>query len=98
MDVAEFYTRPEQTEYTLFSSVGRLSFWGQSATFSVIKAVEARFTQCGLQSNLTYLGFRSDGAFLPVQNPVCRIEIIGEKLVFFSGNILPVVLGRTISR
>lgn len=77
MDVAEFYTRPGLVEYNLFAAAGRLSFWGSNATFSIIKAVEARFTQCAGSGNLTIVGFNSDGAFLAAPSPARRIEVIG---------------------
>lgn len=77
LDVAEFYTRPGLTEYNLFASSGRLSFWGPNATFTLMKTIEARFTQCVAPSNLTFIGFRSDGVFLPPPFRSRRIEVIG---------------------
>jgi hypothetical protein len=77
LDVATLYTSNEQVDYILFASAGRLSFSGDNATFSLIKAVEARFSQCASGGNLTFVSFSSDGEFLPPPVPERRIEVIG---------------------
>jgi hypothetical protein len=77
LDVATFYTSNEQVDYILFASAGRLSFSGDNATFSLIKAVEARFSQCANSGNLSFVSFSTDGEFLPPPVPERRIEVIG---------------------
>lgn len=81
LDVATFYTGYGLAEYPLFSSIGRLTFWGENATFILYKAVEARFTQCTGANNLTIIGFSSNTNFIPAANvPTRKIEVIGDSI------------------
>ena len=82
VDVATFYTRAGTAAYTLFGDAGRASFTGASAEFTLIKAVEARFTQCLPEggAGLGLLSFSSDGAFLPPAPRKRRMEVLGDSI------------------
>jgi hypothetical protein len=83
LDVASVYTGGgggAPTRVTLFSSPGRLTFWGAAAAFTVAKAVEARFTQCAGGQNLTLLGFEADAPFLPAPPATRRLEVVGDSI------------------
>jgi lysophospholipase L1-like esterase len=78
-DIAVLFTAPGQQNYTLFSSPSRANFWGATASFSLIKSVEARFTQCSAGA-LAFLSFSTDGVFLQAPEPERRMEIIGDSI------------------
>jgi lysophospholipase L1-like esterase len=80
LPVSTFYTSVGTNTYTLFASAGRLTFWGETATFSITKAVEARFTQCSSASPLTVLSFSADAPFLTPPPVTRRIEAIGDSI------------------
>ena len=82
VDVATFYTRKGTFEYTLFGDAGRANFIGAAAELTLIKAVEARFTQCLPENNtgLSLLTFSSDGAFLPPAPAKRRLEVLGDSI------------------
>jgi hypothetical protein len=82
VDVATFYTRSGTASYTLFGDAGRASFTGAAVEVSLIKAVEARFTQCLPEggAGLSLASFSSDGAFLPPAPRARRMEIIGDSI------------------
>lgn len=82
VDVAHFYTRVGTYEYTLFGDVGRANFVGDVAHFSLIKAVEARFTQCYPENNegLALKSFASDGVFVAPAPRARRLEFIGDSI------------------
>lgn len=82
LDVATFYTRAGTFNYTLFGDAGRSNFVGASAELTLVKAVEARFTQCdpSVGSGLSLDAFESDGAFLAPAARARRMEIIGDSI------------------
>jgi hypothetical protein len=88
VDVATFYTRAGTASYTLFGDAGRASFVGASAEVTLIKAVEARFTQCLPEggAGLGLLSFSTDGAFLPPAPRARRMELIGDSIT--AGDLL----------
>lgn len=82
VDVATFFTQRGVNTYVLFGDAGRASFIGSVAEFTLIKAVEARFTGCLPENGqgLTLLSFASDGAFVPPAPRARRLEIIGDSI------------------
>jgi len=101
--VATLYTAPAASRYVLFSSPARLNVAGAEATFTLTKAVEARFTQCAGVPDaggaaplaLRLLGFESDAPFLPAPPaPARRLLVLGDSIS--SGDLLeccPTALG-----
>jgi len=82
LDVATFYTRAGTHDYTLFAAAGRASFTGAAAELTLIKAVEARFTNCDplRGAGLAVAGFASDGAFAAPAPRARRLELIGDSI------------------
>lgn len=82
LDVAEFYTRVGAHDYVLFAAAGRANFWGAVAEVTLIKAVEARFTQCYPENNqgLALDSFSTDGAFMPPSPRSRHMEVIGDSI------------------
>jgi hypothetical protein len=77
--VATLYTAPAVSSYVLFAR-GAAPF---SATLSLTKAVEARFTMCGATpaSRLVFSSFSTDGAFAPAPPPSARrLELLGDSI------------------
>lgn len=88
VDVAAFYTRAGTAEYTLFGDKGRANFEGAVAEFTLIKAVEARFTQCDQVggAGLAIESFSADDAFLPPAPRARRFELLGDSIT--AGDLL----------
>lgn len=82
VDVATIYTRTGTYEYTLFGDVGRANFVGGVAQFTLIKAVEARFTQCYPENleGLSINSFASDGIFIAPTPRARRLEFLGDSI------------------
>jgi hypothetical protein len=82
LDVATLYTRTGTHEYTLFGDAGRANFVGAAAELTLIKAVEARFTQCSplVGQALALVSLATDGAFLPPSTRTRRLELLGDSI------------------
>jgi hypothetical protein len=77
--VATLYTTPAVSTYALFAQGTQRA----SATLSLSKAVEARFTMCGAtpQSRLVFTSFTTDGTFAPAPPPSPRrLELLGDSI------------------
>ena len=77
--LATLYTTPAVATYSLFAQ-GQVPF---TATLSLTKAVEARFTMCGAEpaTRLVFLSFSTDGSFAPAPPPSHRrLELLGDSI------------------
>lgn len=94
---------PSQAVSTIFttSAVPTYSLFAQglvvtpSATLTVTKAVEARFTMCGASpaSRLVFLSFTTDGAFAPAPPPSARrLELLGDSMTSGDAILCPAPL------
>jgi hypothetical protein len=78
--LATLFTTPAVSTYALFAQ----GLQRASATLSLSKAVEARFTKCGAAPGapgLVFSAFTTDGAFAPAPPPSPRrLELLGDSI------------------